>query len=709
MNNIVTQQFLRTRFRIVALFLLIVLGGSAAMVTSALWSAAERSAYVATVQRLANAAIRLELDLAALSQSSEGTAEDRLRAHATFSDVLARFLWLAGAQRARAGARTAGGGPPAGHGHLAALAAHFGIDMAADPSPHGLVPDSMSKAFARLWQGQPGSGAVALEDSLARLLRRAAPLVGGYGPLTEAERELSATIRASLGREIRPQLDRAIGVLEGEMEQTRDQAILLVLALTALVAVLALVSLAVIFRPLERAVMRSQGEIIRQRDRAIEADIAKRNFLSVVSHELRTPMNGILGFASLLLTADLKPEHRKQVEIIQSSGKALLALVNDLLDFSRLEGGSLELEDENFSIEDVISGVVVLLRGTAAARHLQIHASLDPGLPEFARGDGARLRQVLTNLVGNAIKFTDSGSICLEACEVSGVSETDQGRALQVSVRDTGIGIPAGQQERIFEQFTQVDRGTRRRIEGTGLGLAICRQLVEMMGGRIWVESQLGVGATFFLRIPLKDAIPPIAESAWHRRAFGRLSGHRVLVVDYDAGSRHVPRRQLESFGMRVDDEPDAVEALRRIRSAADRQDPYEVVVIGHQMPEIDGLDLARRIRAESRLAGVSLLLSRSGAVPDPDEARLLGFDAVEEKPVLPHALIDTLCGLIGAAPPGGCDTGTYRPSADADSAGQQVFRKMSSRSVHRPDIGLDIGGGGRDTARAAGRTGLRS
>ena len=241
------------------------------------------------------------------------------------------------------------------------------------------------------------------------------------------------------------------------------------------------------------------------------------------NHELRTPMNGVLGFASLLIASDLKPEHRKQVEIIQSSGKTLLALVNDILDFSKLEAGSLELEDENFSIEEMISGVVTLLRGGAVAKHLEMSVYLDARLPEKSRGDRNRLRQILTNLVGNAIKFTDSGNIGIEAHEVSDSRDPGGRWELQLAVSDTGIGIPPDKTRVIFERFTQIDSSARRKFEGTGLGLAICKQLVDKMGGRIWVESSPGAGSTFFVRIPLSAPEPPAGESGWRAEAAAAL------------------------------------------------------------------------------------------------------------------------------------------------------------------------------------------
>ena len=557
MNGVVTRHFLRRRFWIATLLLLATLATSAGTVILVLRAQAERSNYIVAFHHLDNAAMQLELALAHLSFSRGGDAavhaKNREAARVAFIELLTEFRAISFSDTDRPAPTGDGAAILEQDDHLAGLGEEFGIDAEQAALSRKLSPGSMPEALKALWE-HGGSEAgqaepVSLEGSIASLLQLSAMLVGGSGPPTGEERRLCWQISTITVGETRPLLARVTHILDGEIDRSGSQAILFILAVTGLGIAAALVNFITIFRPLESAVMRSQEEIMAQRDKAIAADAAKRNFLSVVTHELRTPMNGVLGFASLLIASDMKPEHRKQVEIIQSSGKALLALVNDILDFSKMEAGSLELVNENFSIEEVITEVVTLLRGGAAEKQLEISVNVDARLPGKSRGDSNRLRQVLTNLVGNAIKFTDNGSIGVEAQAVSGVQDAMGGCELKLAIRDTGIGVPQDKREVIFERFTQIDRSARRKNEGTGLGLSICKQIVENMGGRIWVESTPGIGSTFFVRIPLAASVPGLAESnaaecddaecddGNMQPVAGNPANRDIQLADQDAGS----------------------------------------------------------------------------------------------------------------------------------------------------------------------------
>jgi signal transduction histidine kinase len=520
MNGIVTRHYLRQRFWIATFVLLAAIAGSAGILILMAGAQADRGNYLVAFHHLNNATIRLERELARLSVVPESEDTDRREVRSAFAGLLADFRAIsASASTDSTVLATGSAGSPvenyAPGDQTAALAEEFGVDTATAMARLRIGAGLMPETIAEIWRSNASASRstapLALESALSCLLRLAAPLVRGEGRFSSAERRHHLEIgRLAYGR-IQPTLTRVEKALDTEGDRLAHRSILFVLALSGAGFAAALFNFAAILRPLINTVMASQAEILAERDKAMAARQAKQNFLSVVSHDLRTPMNGVLGFASLLIASDLKPEHRKQVEIIQSSGKAMLALVNDLLDLSKIEAGSLELADESFSVEAVISEVVALLRGGADEKRLEMSVKFDSRLPGESYGDGNRLRQVLTNLVANAIKFTDSGRIDIEARAESGAQGPAGSCVLILAISDTGIGIPVDKTETIFERFTQIDHSTGRKFEGTGLGLSICKQIVEKMGGRIWAESMPGTGSTFFVRIPLAASVPMLA------------------------------------------------------------------------------------------------------------------------------------------------------------------------------------------------------
>jgi signal transduction histidine kinase/DNA-binding response OmpR family regulator len=701
MDSIVTQRFLQRRFRIATLVLLFALISSAAAVLVQLQAQADRTNYVVAFHRLGTGVMQLHHEVENLISSPDHVGEHRAQARTAFTDLFAEYRAIAFApgRQDRSGRVL-----QQHHDQLAALDGEFGVDPAAAAASRNLKPGAMCPRLTQLWEGQPPGADdevdVGLGDAIAELLVTLAPVLRGTGALTASELPQLRQIDSGMLDPLRATLREVSIMPEATLNRMGERTIWFITVVSGLGIAAALLNLLWIFRPMARAVLANQAEIIAQRDKAVAAENAKRNFLSIVSHELRTPMNGVLGFASLLLNSDLRPEHRKQVEVIQSSGKALLALVNDILDFSKLEAGSLELEEEDFSIEEVVSGVATLLRGAAQAKGLDLQVKLDPRLPERSCGDGNRLRQVLTNLLGNAIKFTDNGRVVIDVRKVSGAAGIRERCEIELAVSDTGIGIPAELQEMIFERFTQVDSSTRRRREGTGLGLAISKQLTEKMGGRIWVESAPDEGATFYVRVPFADAVPPAPESEWRAQAVAALSGRRVLVVDDNALNRRIFRLQLESYGLRVDDAASAAEALRLAERAAEANNPYEVTIIDHMMPEADGVDLARRIRAHPRIAGLPLVLSSSAGVVDPAEANQLGFDAVAEKPVQPQELIRTVWTLMGDRSPSAAGPRARLLVVEDNPVGREPLSEMFFGTAFR----VDTVANGDDAVQAASR-----
>jgi signal transduction histidine kinase/DNA-binding response OmpR family regulator len=405
-----------------------------------------------------------------------------------------------------------------------------------------------------------------------------------------------------------------------------------------------------IFMPMAGSILKTQRELVQERDRAIESDRAKRDFLALMSHELRTPMNGVLGFTNMLLSSHLTAKQKDYAETIQSSGLTLLDLLNDILDISNFESGALELETSNFSLEEVVAEVVSLLGPQAFAKRLDISAYVDPSLPEKMAGAVGRLRQILLKLASNAIKFTERGGIAIEVR--AGEARTDGAHNVNFSVTDTGIGIPADHLVRIFDHFTQVDSSSRRKYGGAGLGLPICKQLVELMHGKISIESNLDQGSTFSFNIRLADIAPPGVKI---RESFNvDLRRRRCLVVDDHALNRRIVRLQLEGFGAEVDGAPDSQTAMASLAEAHRNGRPYHIAIVDHMMPGIDGLTLRRLIREQPQYAGLKLIISSSGGITFDQQARALGFDAACPKPVMQEKLVRQVYELLQqpVAPP---------------------------------------------------------
>jgi PAS domain S-box-containing protein len=393
-------------------------------------------------------------------------------------------------------------------------------------------------------------------------------------------------------------------------------------------------------------------ELAEARDEAMSASRQKSDFLATMSHEIRTPMNGVIGLNDLLLRTSLDGNQRRLAEGVQAAGRSLLVVINDILDFSKIEAGMLQLESVDFEVRQVFDSVLGLEGGRAHAKRVELAAEVLPDVPAFVRGDPTRLSQILTNLVANAVKFTEEGEVIV-TCSVVPQDRDDHdasgeqsGVMLRVEVADTGIGIPRDLQAGLFEPFSQAEESTTRRFGGTGLGLAICRQLVAAIGGEIGVRSEPGRGSTFWFTGRFLTGDPVLVQHS-DGRARHLLEGRRLLVVDDNASNRRILAEVLSEWDTVVESASRATDAVERVRRASERGEPFDVVLLDLVMPDHTGLELASMITGATEEPWPTMLLLSSAQSVDREQLAAAGITRSLTKPVRRSALFDELVEIL--------------------------------------------------------------